>query len=99
MFRLALRVTPRAAQDAIDAVEQDAQGQPRLLARVRSAPSDGSANKAVLRLIAGWLGVAPSVVTLARGAAGREKLVEVAADPRLLSQAIETWRRKDENRA
>lgn len=98
MIRLALRVTPRAQSDAIDAIDVDASGRPKLMVRVRAAPSDGEANVAVLRLVARWLALAPSAVTLVRGDAAREKLVEVAIDPGLLDRAIETWRLRETER-
>jgi uncharacterized protein YggU (UPF0235/DUF167 family) len=48
-----------------------------LHARVAAPPVDGKANKALCRLIAKRVGVAPSRVVVARGAKSREKLVEV----------------------
>lgn len=48
-----------------------------LQARVTAPPVDGKANKALCKLIAKRLGVAPSRVTVARGEKSREKLVEV----------------------
>jgi uncharacterized protein YggU (UPF0235/DUF167 family) len=38
---------------------------------------DGRANEAVCGLIADWLGVPASAVTMVRGAHGRVKLIEV----------------------
>lgn len=46
-------------------------------ARVSAPPVDGKANKALRRLVAKRLGVAPSRVTLVRGERSREKLLEV----------------------
>ena len=40
---------------------------------VATPPVDGKANKAMQKLLAGWLGVAVSSVTLASGMTGREK--------------------------
>lgn len=40
---------------------------------VATPPVDGKANKALQKLIAGWLDVAASSVTLASGMTGREK--------------------------
>jgi uncharacterized protein YggU (UPF0235/DUF167 family) len=69
--RLAVRVTPGASRDAIEVVED------RLLVRVRARALDGKANAAVLELVARGLGLAPSRVALLRGAASREKLLQV----------------------
>jgi uncharacterized protein (TIGR00251 family) len=62
-----------------------------LRARVSAPPVDGKANKALCRLIAARVGVAPSRVAVVRGAKSREKLVEVqgvdaAALPGLLAE-------------
>ncbi len=69
--RLAVRVTPGAR------TEQIAIDEGRLLAKVRAKPQDGAANKAVIKLIAKALGIAPSQITLLRGATSREKLLKV----------------------
>jgi uncharacterized protein YggU (UPF0235/DUF167 family) len=45
--------------------------------RVTAPPVDGKANEAVRRLLAKRLGVAPGRVAVARGQAGRDKLIEV----------------------
>jgi len=64
---LAVRVTPGARSEAL--VIDSA----RLTARVRAKPKDGEANAAVARLIAKALKIAPSRVTLLRGATARDK--------------------------
>jgi uncharacterized protein YggU (UPF0235/DUF167 family) len=48
-----------------------------LLVRVTAPPLDGRANAALCRLLARAAGVAPSRVAVLRGAASRDKLVEV----------------------
>jgi uncharacterized protein len=69
--RLALKVTPGARVEGI------AIGQGRLQVKVRVKPQDGAANAAVLDLLAKALGIAPSRLTLLRGATGRDKLVRI----------------------
>ena len=69
--RLALRVTPGARVEALEIAEG------RLLAKVRARPEDGKATAAVLALVAQALGLAPSRVTLLRGATSREKLLRI----------------------
>jgi uncharacterized protein YggU (UPF0235/DUF167 family) len=44
---------------------------------VRAAPADGAANKAVVRVIADSLAVAPSTVALVSGGSGRVKRLAV----------------------
>lgn len=65
---IACRVTPRAARPRVEREGETV----RLW--VTAAPADGAANEAAQRLLAAALGVAPSRLTLARGAASRDKL-------------------------
>jgi uncharacterized protein (TIGR00251 family) len=69
---LAVRVQPRARRDEVVGWEGGA-----LRLRVTAAPDGGEANRAVSRLLAGALGVAPSRVVLVRGATTRDKLFRV----------------------
>lgn len=48
-----------------------------LQAKVTAAPVDGKANKALCKLIAKRVGVAPSRVSMVRGEKWREKVVRV----------------------
>ena len=64
---LAVRATPGARQELL-AIEDG-----HLHAKVRAKPQDGAANKAIQRLIASALGIAPSQIDLLRGATSREK--------------------------
>jgi uncharacterized protein len=70
---LRLRVQPRAARDHVGGVRDGA-----LVVRVTAPPVDGSANEAVVKLLARRLDRPPSSITLLRGASGRDKTVHVA---------------------
>jgi uncharacterized protein len=48
-----------------------------LQARVTAPPVDGKANRALCKLIAKRVGVAPSSVTVERGEKSRDKLIRV----------------------
>ena len=72
MAQIRVRLTPRAARDQIAPGDGDG-----YLVRVTAPPVDGRANEALRRLVARRAGVAPSRVTLVRGAKGREKVVRV----------------------
>ena len=65
--RLALRVTPGARAEGLDLTDG------RLQAKVRAKPEDGKANAAVIALLSAALAIAPSRITLLRGATSREK--------------------------
>lgn len=71
--RLSVRVTPGARTEALAIVDG------RLLAKVRAKPEDGKANAAVVALLAQALGVAASNLSLLRGAASREKLLQIGS--------------------
>ncbi|MEH6665321.1 MAG: DUF167 family protein [Brevundimonas sp.] len=77
MGRLTVRLTPRGGADRMDGWDMDAEGRPVLKARVRSAPTEGQANAALIRLMARALAVPKSRVALARGAASRVKTLEI----------------------
>ena len=80
---LSIRLTPKSSVDAVEEVMPVAGGGRCLAARVR-APEKGKANTALEKLIAGWLGVPRSTVSLKSGAASRLKLVHVAGDGKRL---------------
>lgn len=69
--RLAVRVTPGARIEQVD-IEDG-----RLTVRVRARPEDGKATEAVRRLLAQALDIAPSRLSLLRGATSREKQFQV----------------------
>ncbi|HBM61736.1 MAG TPA: hypothetical protein DD444_21445 [Citreicella sp.] len=68
---LALRVTPRAARNAVTLKD----GQLRVT--VTTVPEDGKANAAVVQLLAKALGIPKSRLTLIRGATSRDKLFRI----------------------
>ncbi len=72
MPELELTVVPRSAADRVGPYEAGI-----LRVRVTRPPADGEANRAVLRLVAGALGVAPGRVTLVAGGRARRKRVRV----------------------
>jgi uncharacterized protein (TIGR00251 family) len=86
---LSVRATPKGGRDAIDGVECLADGSPMLKARVRAAPADGGANKALIRVIAKAAGVPPSAVALVRGQTARNKTFRLTGNPAALAAAFE----------
>jgi hypothetical protein len=84
---LRVRVTARAAQDAIDG-HTTTGGGAAVAVRVRALPADGAANAAVARVIADWLGVARRNVCVRSGASSRTKCLHVAGDPAVLAATV-----------
>jgi uncharacterized protein len=84
-----VRLTPKGGRDAIEGLDQLADGRSVLKARVRAAASEGEANDALVRLLAKALGVAPRDVVLVAGASARIKRLKVVGTPPVLVAALE----------
>jgi uncharacterized protein len=86
---ISVRLTPRGGRDAIEGLEQRADGQCVLKARVRAAPTEGEANAALIKLLAHALGAPPRNVSLVAGATSRIKRVTITGDGPMLAAALE----------
>lgn len=86
---IAVRLTPKAARDAVEGVEEFG-GDPVLKARVRAVPENGKANAALEALIAKWLGVPRSSVSVIQGAKSRIKIVAIDGSAIGLSALVAT---------
>lgn len=84
-----VRLTPRGGRDAIEGVEQRADGQCVLKARVRAAPTEGEANDALIALLAQAAGVPPRDVALVSGATARIKRLTIAGHGPTLAAVLE----------
>ncbi|MAW88942.1 MAG: hypothetical protein CMJ42_20685 [Phyllobacteriaceae bacterium] len=83
-----VRLTPRAAHDAVDGLGAASDGSVHLKARVRAVPEKGKANAALEKLVAKWLGVPVSTVSVTGGATARLKTVSVAGDSAALTRKV-----------
>lgn len=79
-LELRIRLTPKSSSDRVEGICDSADG-PALAARVRAVPADGEANTALERLIADWLDIAKSSVSLTAGQKSRVKTVTISAEP------------------
>ena len=68
MAELWVAVTPRAHRDGVGPFEDG-----MLQVRVTRPPADGEANRAVTRLVADALAIAPSRISIVTGARARRK--------------------------
>ena len=88
---LAVRLTPRGGRDAIDGIEQLADGRRVLKVRVRAAASEGEANAALIELVAKTLGVPSRDVSLV---GGRQRADEAAyGSPERPRRMRRRWRK------
>ena len=71
-LRIGIRLVPRADRTSVDGVVGG-----RLLVRVTAAPVDGSANDALVRLLAAELGLSRRSLRIVTGLRSRDKVVEV----------------------
>lgn len=86
---LRVRLTPRAAKDAVEGLEETADGI-AIKARVRALPESGAANTALARLIADWLSVPKTTVAISAGTKSRVKTVTVSGDATDIGRLIES---------
>lgn len=84
---LRVRLTPKASRDGVEGIEATAEG-PAVKARVRAVPSDGEANSAVAKLVADWLDVPKSAVTLVSGGKSRIKSLAIRGEPARLARDL-----------
>jgi uncharacterized protein len=82
--RIEVRLRPRGSRDELAGMQGRV-----LQAKVTAAPVDGRANRALCRLIAKRVGVAPSRVSVVRGEKSRDKVVRVkGVDSAALRRAL-----------
>jgi uncharacterized protein YggU (UPF0235/DUF167 family) len=86
---LRVRLTPKAARDAVGGVARLSDGTVVLRVNVRAVPEAGRANTALTELIAARVGVAKSRVRVVAGAASRLTLVEFAGEPGAFAAQLE----------
>jgi uncharacterized protein YggU (UPF0235/DUF167 family) len=79
-IELFVRLTPHAAKDEIGSIETTADGREHLAARVRAVPDKGKANAALEKLVAAWLGVARTKVTVSAGFTQRLKTLRIEGE-------------------
>jgi uncharacterized protein (TIGR00251 family) len=83
--QIEVRLRPRGSRDELTGLRDGV-----LQAKVTAAPVDGKANRALCKLIAKRLSVAPSRVAVVRGERSREKVVRVeGVDAKQLREALE----------
>lgn len=82
-LELAVRVQPRASADRVEGVVEG-----RLRVRLAAPPVENAANKAIVDVVAAWLGVPRSRVALIAGEKAREKRLLVRGDAAALAREV-----------
>ena len=82
---------PKARREGVTGLGQDAEGSAYLKVSVTEAPEGGKANQAVIALLARELGVAKAAISVAAGATGRRKVVEIRGPAASLLARMAAW--------
>jgi hypothetical protein len=85
---VAVRVTPRGGRDAIDGIEELANGRAVVKVRVRVADEGGEANRAVTELLADVLRIPKSKVRVVSGVTSRIKQIVIDGNPKVIGTAL-----------
>ncbi|WP_332777289.1 DUF167 domain-containing protein [Polaromonas sp.] len=75
---ITVHVIPNAAKTQADGLHGEA-GDLALRVRLHAPPVEGKANQALIKWLAGQLGIAPSTIELVRGDTSRRKQLRVSA--------------------
>lgn len=85
---VSIRLTPKSAKDALEGIEQLADGRSVIKARVRAVPEDGAANAALTKLLSKALRLPSAAVSLESGATSRLKTVLLRGEPAAIEAAL-----------
>ncbi len=86
-----VRLTPKAARNAIGGTVIDAQGVPALKATVTAPPEGGKANKALIGMLAKSWRLPKTSISVKSGAAHRQKTLLVEGDTEMLMKKLKAW--------
>lgn len=90
-LRVAVRLTPKAAQARIQGVAREADGGTALKVAVTAPPEAGKANTALIALLAKAWRLPKSSLSLVAGAGDRRKTLHLAGEPQALRARLQTW--------
>ena len=91
---VAIRLTPRAGRNRIEAVVADAAGATAFKVSVTAPPEGGKANAALIALLAKAWRVPKTGIEVVAGAASRNKRLALAGDGPALAARIAAWRKE-----
>jgi uncharacterized protein len=85
---LAVRLTPKASADRLQAIAQDAQGARHLKIQVTAVPEDGKANKALIKLLSKALKYPKTSLSIVSGATDRTKVIALSGERARLEDSL-----------
>ncbi len=86
-----VRLTPKAARNAIGGTVADGQGIPALKATVTAPPEGGKANKALIGMLAKSWRLPKTSISVKSGAAHRQKTLLVKGNTEMLMKKLRKW--------
>jgi uncharacterized protein (TIGR00251 family) len=86
-----VRLTPKAARNAVTGIATDAQGVTSSKATVTAAPEGGKANKALIGMLAKSWRLPKTSVLVKSGATHRQKTLLVEGDTEMLMKKLKIW--------
>lgn len=86
--RLAVRLTPKASANRLQAIAEDATGNRHLKVQVTALPEDGKANAALLKLLSKTFKCPKTSLSIVSGATDRTKVIAISGDAKALEATI-----------
>jgi|TARA_Y100000294_G_scaffold167203_1_gene176142 hypothetical protein len=86
-----VRLTPKAARDAIGGTAKDARGITALKATVTAPPEGGKANKTLIGMLAKSWRLAKTSISVKSGLTHRQKTLLVEGDTEMLMKKLMSW--------
>jgi uncharacterized protein len=86
----AVRITPKAARDALGGMLDLPDGRSAIAVRIAAPPVDGAANAALIAFLAKRLGVRKADVAIRSGEASRLKIIRIMGDGPALAARLDT---------
>ncbi|MDH4987410.1 DUF167 family protein [Aminobacter anthyllidis] len=91
---LFVRLTPKSSKDAVEGVEQTADGRCHFAARVRAVPEKGEANAALEKLLADEFGIPRKSIKVIAGGTSRLKTVRITGNASELARLMAEFARR-----
>lgn len=82
-------LTPKSSRDEVGGIVETTAGI-ALKAKVRALPAKGSANTALIKLVAKWLGVPKTSISLSSGSRSRVKTLAISGESAFIENKLKT---------